>query len=205
MSPDLAALVVHDLKNELGALEAALERSTHRPTAKAARQNHSQCAELRQHFVQFLTLYGQPGGLRILASDESPRAVLEAATHRAALAHPHLHIHLDLSEQAPPFWYFDPRLVRMALDAALHNAGRFARTTIRLQALELDRHLVFRIDDDGPGPDATAHDPQAQHATGLGSSLCHAVAEAHTCGERRGRATLSVRPGGGARFELWLA
>ena len=73
MSPELAALVVHDLKNELGALEAALERSTHAPSAQAARQNHLQCAELRQHFVQFLTLYsaGQDG-LRVLCEDESP-------------------------------------------------------------------------------------------------------------------------------------
>ena len=205
MSPELAALVVHDLKNELGALEAALERSTHAPSAEAARQNHLQCAELRQHFVQFLTLYGQPGGLRILATDESPMTVLDAAAHHAALAHPQLHIQVEPDEQAPPYWYFDPRLVRMALDAALHNACRFARTTIRLQALTLDGQLVFRIDDDGPGPDPAANDPGAQHATGLGTSLCQAVAEAHTCGERNGHSSLGFRPGGGARFELWLA
>jgi signal transduction histidine kinase len=205
MSPELATLVVHDLKNELGALEAALERSTHAPSAEAARQNHLQCAELRQHFVQFLTLYGQPGGLRILASDESPMAVLDAAAQHAALAHPQLHILVESDGQAPPCWYFDPRLVRMALDAALHNAGRFARTTIRLQALVADGYLVLRIDDDGPGPDPAAHDPSAPHATGLGSSLCLSVAEAHTCGERKGHSSLGFRPGGGARFELWLA
>lgn len=205
MSPELAALVVHDLKNELGALEAALERSTHAPSAQAARQNHLQCAELRQHFVQFLTLYGQPGGLRILASDESPMAVLEGAAQHAALAYPQLQVQVHVDEQAPPYWYFDPRLVRMALDAALHNAGRFARSTIRLQALAADGYLVLRIDDDGPGPSPGAHDPGASHATGLGTSLCQSVAEAHTCGERKGHSTLGFRPGGGARFELWLA
>lgn len=205
MNPELAALVVHDLKNELGALEAALARSIHQPSAEAARQNHAQCAELRQHFVQFLTLYGQPGGLRILASDESPTAVLEAAAHRAALAYPELRVHVEPDGQAPPYWYFDPRLVRMALDAALHNAGRFARTAIRLQALASDGYLVLRVDDDGPGPDPAAHDPGATYATGLGSSLCQAVAEAHICGDRKGHSSLGFRPGGGARFELWLA
>lgn len=205
MSPELAALVVHDLKNELGALEAALERSILEPSTEAARQNHLQCSELRQHFVQFLTLYGQSGSLRVLASDESPMAVLEAAGRHAALSHPRLHVQIASGEQAPPYWYFDPRLVRMALDAALHNAGRFARSSIHLQALLNDGYLVFRIDDDGPGPDPAAHDPQAQHATGLGSSLCLAVAEAHTCADRRGHAALGFRPGGGARFELWLA
>lgn len=205
MSPELAALVVHDLKNELGALEAALERNIQAPCVEAARQNHLQCMALREHFVQFLTLYGQPGGLRILASDESPMAVIDAAAHHAALLHPELHIQVGPDEDAPPYWYFDPRLVRMALDAALHNAARFATSTITLQALGQDGHLVLRIDDDGPGPDPQAHDKGAAHATGLGTSLCQAVAEAHTCGERKGHTSLGFRPGGGARFELWLA
>jgi signal transduction histidine kinase len=205
MRPELAALVVHDLKNELGALEAALERSTRQPTIALARQNQQQCAKLRQRFVQFLTLYGQEQGLRTLATDESPVAVLDAAARNAALVHPNLRIKVETNEQSPAFWYFDPRLVRMALDAALHNAGRFAQTAVTLQALAMDGYLVLRIDDDGPGPGPAADDPQALHATGLGSALCQAVAEAHTCGARQGRATLARRPGGGARFELWLA
>ena len=86
MSPDLAALVVHDLKNELGALEAALERSIDHPSVELAQQNHLQCADLRQRFVQFLTLYGQAGALRILATDESPMELLgNAALGIAAL------------------------------------------------------------------------------------------------------------------------
>lgn len=205
MSPELAALVVHDLKNELGALEAALERNSQGPTAEAARQNHLQCMALREHFVQFLTLYGQPGGLRVLASDESPQALLEAAAQHARRAHPSLHVQLSVDESAPPYWYFDARLVRMALDAALHNAARFARLTIGLSVCAQDGYLVFRVDDDGPGPQPQAHDKGAAHATGLGTSLCLAVAEAHTCGERKGRISLGFRPSGGARFELWLA
>lgn len=204
MSPELAALVVHDLKNELGALEAALERGVLNPSADAARQNHLQCMALREHFVQFLTLYGQPGGLRILASDESPMSVLDAVAQHAAHSHPDLRIQLDAQQQVPPYWYFDPRLVRMALDAALHNAARFASSTVTLQTHAEDGGLVFRIDDDGPGPDPQAHDKGAAHATGLGTALCQAVAEAHTCGDRKGHTRLGFRPGGGARFEIWL-
>lgn len=203
MSPALMALVVHDLKNELGALEASLATLAARAETAAAASAHRQCAELRQRFIQFLTLYGPDAELRAHASDESPSASLLSLLERGRMLHPDLHFEAIGLETAPAFWYFDARLVRLALDAALHNAGRFAQKTITLQALERDGFLVLRIDDDGPGPGAV--DPQALHATGLGTALCEAVGRAHHCGPRQGRARLFARPGGGARFELWLA
>ena len=47
-------------------------------------------------------------------------------------------------------------------------------------------------------------DPVLTHSTGLGTALCTAVAQSHRLGERSGWARLGERPGGGARFELWL-
>ena len=73
MSPELAALVVHDLKNELGGLEALLQHLACAPSASTAQQDaHRQCLVLRQRFVQFLTLYGRDAQLLAHAEDESP-------------------------------------------------------------------------------------------------------------------------------------
>jgi len=206
MSPELAALVVHDLKNELGALEASLERLAHvHPHSEPAQQSRHLCSELRQRFVQFLALYGRNGNLYVHAIDESPAELLAAVRANACRGRPDLRIRVvhDASVSSPTFWFMDQRLVRMALDAAMHNALRFASSEVQLSAF-VDQHwLVFRIDDDGPGPSALA--PEGPHATGLGTALCHAVAQAHRSGGQAGNVSLSHRPGGGARFELRLA
>jgi signal transduction histidine kinase len=207
MSPDLAALVVHDLKNELGGLEALLQCLAASPTATLAQvEAHQQCLVLRQRFVQFLTLYGRDAQLTAHAVDESPVGTLASAARHAARARPDLAIELAAADQAPSFWHFDPRLVRMALDAALHNACRFAQRIIRMQARQIDGFLVLSVEDDGPGLGAAASDEGPQvHNTGMGRALCDAVARAHRCGPRQGHVQLNDRPEGGARFELWLA
>lgn len=207
MSPELAALVVHDLKNELGGLEATLLQLAASGTASAGQQQaHRQCLMLRQRFVQFLTLYGQDAQLTAHAVDESPIGMLASAARHAARSRPDLAIDLAEADQAPSFWHFDPRLVRMALDAALHNACRYARRMIRMQAREFDRYLVLSVEDDGPGlATVGAVNQETLLNTGLGTALCRAVAQAHRCGPRQGRAQLNNRPEGGAIFELWLA
>lgn len=200
-------LVIHDLKNALGALEAQLDTLARQPTAAGAWQAHTRCVELRQQFVQYLTLYGTAQELTPQYEDESPVALLERivrAAHPAPEDEESLHgptVVMAHSEGAPPFWYFDPRLVRLALDAAIHNARRFARSQIELSARVDDGCLVFRVDDDGPG---LGCDDPSDLSTGLGTSLCKAVAEAHKNAGREGHVTLINRPEGGARFELTL-
>ena len=105
----------------------------------------------------------------------------------------------------PAFWYFERRLVPMALEAAIHNARRFARRFARrdigLMAVVEGGRLIFRVDDDGPG--LGAQDP-SELSTGLGTQLCQAVAQAHRNRGWQGRVTLANGPAGGARFELRL-
>lgn len=212
MDPQLLALVVHDLKNAMGGLEGRLETlSQHTPSTAAAHTAAqvalADCRQLRQRFVQFLTLYGGDSRLQAHAEDESPHALLERAGSDCQRAHPGLTVRTLAADQAPAFWYLDPRLVRMALDAALHNAARFARQHITLQALTSGPYLVLRVDDDGPGleaPDSRTPGPAAL-GTGLGTALCEAVARAHRHGPLAGHCELTNRPEGGARFELWLA
>lgn len=203
-----AALVVHDLKNELGALEAALERLAAQPDGPAARLAQRQCSALRQRFVGYLTLYGHGEGLRARCEDESPLDMLQLVAARHAGTGLPARVVVADKPGAPAFWYFDRRLVGMALDAALHNALRFARHEVLLSAQFDDGHLVFSVEDDGPGLDPHA-EPDA-HATGLGTTLCRAVAGSHGTRRQDGGVRLFNREGsegrpGGARFELWLA
>ena len=209
----LATLVVHDLKNALGALEGELGALAGDGGREDLRRAHRHCRALRERFVMYLSLYG-PDGLVARPEDESPAGLLQAlAEGHEGTPPPRLVID---TTAAPAFWFFDHRLVRMALDAALHNARRFAHHEIRLEAFAADGGLVLRIDDDGPGPvaagmaasrDLTGGEAATAHGaldTGLGTALCQAVAHAHRHRGRHGHARLAARPAGGARFELWL-
>jgi signal transduction histidine kinase len=170
-----------------------------------AHSAYLRCTELRRQFVNFLTVYDVASGVQAYCEDESPYDMLKAL-HRAGQIRqlsvaqaPKMA--MTIAENTPAYWYFDCRLVHMALDAALHNASRFARQQVDLGVHAEQGFLVFTIDDDGPGLGAS--DPSSS-STGLGTDLCRAVARAHHCGDRVGRVCLSNRPQGGARFELWL-
>jgi len=201
------ALIAHDLKNALGGLETELSQLIDEPSPVMAQRAHLHCTDLRRQFVQFLTLYSADReGLRVLCEDESPLELLEAMKRQwklklqvdgcpleIAIRHP------DLS---PPFWYFDRRLVQLALDAAIHNATRFARRHVWLAVQREGEKLVWTVEDDGCG--LGAQDPGQASATGLGQALAEAVAQAHRQGQRRGSATLGQSSEGGARFTLEL-
>jgi signal transduction histidine kinase len=207
MSPQLVALAIHDVKNALGALEGELGALETNPSPAKARAARRRCARLRRNFVAFLTVYRVSEELRPQLSDESPLEFL-AGLVRHIEPEPGSGVRLGCGPcaAAPVFWHFDHRLVRLAIDAALHNALRFAREAVVIDAAEVDGWLVISIEDDGPGLGAgvAAADRGAEGSTGLGTELCRAVARAHRHGEREGRITLANRPQRGARFELWL-
>lgn len=195
-----AALIVHDLKNALGSLEARLQALSLEPERVAAVAAHRECRALRQRLVGYLTVYGHDGPLQAHTQDESPLEVLQAlcSRHVDDLPQPSLSAPAAVPEQ----WHFDRHLVMLALEAALHNALRYARQHIELQARAEQGYLVFSVVDDGPGPAAAVDG--ADGTTGLGTALCRAVAHAHgntrtDCGVR-----LYAHPDGGACFELWL-
>lgn len=196
------ALVVHDLKNELGALEGALWRLAQAPQPAAAAAAHRQCVHLRQRLVMFLTLYGGAAGLRAQCDDESPAELLQTVCARHDDPQGGPRVLLAATGREPAFCYLDRRLVELALDAALHNALRFARSRVWLSAAQEGAELVLAVEDDGPGPDPS-HPPDAS-STGLGTGLCRAVARAHGQAAADGGVRLAARAGGGARFELRL-
>lgn len=201
--PSAVSLVVHDLKNELGALEAALEQLAAEPAPEAAAAAHRQCRDLRHRMVTFLTLYGAEGELHAHCEDESPSGLLESLVARHLSAHPGISLVTELAAELPPFWYFDRQLVLMALDAAIHNALGFAQRQVTLRVRAQDGHLVFSVEDDGGGLGHAK--PAEPFATGLGTALCRTVARAHGTRRADGGVRLFNRPQGGACFELWLA
>lgn len=206
LAPTGTALVVHDLKNELGALEGALATLSARPDRDGAAAAHRQCVRLRQRLVMFLTLYGGDGRLQAHCEDESPVEVLDAVRQRHDDPDAAVRVGHVSTGSEPPFWYLDRRLVELALDAAMHNALRFARSRVWLSAAQADEELVLAIEDDGPGPDPDpdpARAPEA-HNTGLGTGLCAAVGRAHGSTQPDGGVRLLRRRAGGARFELRL-
>lgn len=103
--------------------------------------------------------------------------------------------------------------LRRALANLLDNAGRHARTTVRLSVCERDGRVRVLVDDDGPGiPEddrervfgrfVRLDDHRARSAAGgagLGLSLVRRIAERHG-----GTASVETAPLGGARLVLDL-
>lgn len=206
---DALALIAHDLKNALGGLEAELAQLIDEPTPVMAQRAHLHCAELRRQFVQFLTLYGaRTGGLQALCEDESPQDMLQAVQRLWSVklqmdGNPiQVVIRPTRPEDVPAFWYLDHRLVQLALDAAIHNAVRFARARVEISVAQADGWLVWTVHDDGPG--LGSEDPGQAHATGLGTALAEAVASAHVHRGRTGRVHLGRHPGHGTTFTMAL-
>jgi K+-sensing histidine kinase KdpD len=204
MNDALTVAVVHDLKNALASLTTSTGDIARRTIGSElefdTHKLHATTVALSQRLVGFLTLYrsGQ-GGLVARLRDNTPEDFLREVIAGLVLPPEAVTIRAAAEEEGASYWFFDDHLTRMALEAAVNNAMRFASSEIVLACRMCDDFLVFSVADDGPGP-GTDGPP----STGLGTALCQAIAEAHTNGERTGRVALSSRPEGGALFELWL-
>lgn len=200
MEPQFAALIVHDLKNALGVLESELWNLTLEPNREQALNAHAHCVTLRDKLIGFLTLYKDSSqGLQARIEDCNPEDFLEGLLRQRLDTRADLKLSID-TQDMPAVGFFDEHLVGLALDAALQNALRFARSSIVLGCTEQDGALVFSISDDGGGLGTKEDRP----STGLGMALCSAIAHAHRKDGVAGSVSLRDRPEGGAVFELRL-
>jgi len=196
----LAAVIVHDIKNALGILENELLVMAENPSRERAFAAHGNCAALRDKLIGFLTLYkSDTQGLAPRIEAVNPEDFLDGLVRQRAPARPELKIVIDKTDM-PVIGFFDENLVGLALEAALQNATRFARGTVTLCCRQQEGELVFSVGDDGPGLGAA----EAKPSTGLGMALCDAIARAHRKGDRAGRAWLRNGARGGALFSLYL-
>jgi K+-sensing histidine kinase KdpD len=204
MKDALVATVVHDLKNALASLTSSTGTIAERTVGSELESDtcrlHATTVALSQRLVGFLTLYrSAEAGLKAQLRDNTPEDFLREVAAGLVLPPQAVAVKTVTREPGTPFWFFDDYLARMALEAAVHNALRFAKSEVVLACGMRDGFLVFSVADDGPGLGKCA-----EPSTGLGTALCQAIAQAHTNGARAGKVVLCNRAEGGALFELWL-
>ncbi len=199
MDIKLAAVIVHDIKNALGVLEGELHDLTVNPTREQAVVAHETCTDLRDKLIGFLTLYkASSQGLSTRVEAVNPEDFLSGLIRNRANARPELRVSIN-TQNMPVLGFFDENLVGLALEAALQNATRFARSIIEIGCTKDDEgYLVFAIRDDGAGLGTQEEKP----STGLGMELCGAIAQAHCKGDKKGGVALDNHPQGGAVFQL---
>lgn len=170
------------------------------PSRERSAHAHAICLTLQEKLIGFLTLYkASSQGLVARVEALSPEDFLQALVRQTTMSRPAVTIEVD-TDDMPVVGFFDENLVGLALEAALQNAMRFARSLIRLGCRHKDGYLVFSIRDDGEGIGTKEEKP----STGLGMELCNVIAGLHCKEEKKGIALLSNHPEGGALFELRL-
>jgi len=203
IDPQLAALIVHDLKNALGALEGELAQLSNQPDKTLAANAYNDCVALREKLVGFLTLYkASEQGLQPRIESVSPDDFLQDLLHQHVISRPELDVTIvdAAPDETPSIAFFDEHLIGLAIGAALQNAGRFAASRIEVCCRKDNDGVAFTVWDDGPGLGTI----EKKSSTGLGMALCSAIADAHHNGLRRGEATLGNAARGGAIFTLRL-
>ncbi len=200
MNPQLTAIVVHDLKNKLGVLEGQLATLTADLDQQQALQAHASCVALREKMIAFLTLYkATEQGLSPRIEAVNPEDFLKELIRNHSNPRPELKLMMN-RDAIPAIAFFDEHLLGLALDAALQNATRFAKSSIEVACRKNAGEIVFTVRDDGPGLGAT----EEQTSTGLGMALCEAIAQAHVNGDKHGSTHLNTLADGGALFTIRL-
>ena len=200
---DISAAVIHDVKNLLGELALRLE------ARGDAAQEMGIALGASQRLTELLLVKRQEAGMLNANIDSAcPADLLQELVDEYHALFPALGIQAQ-ADDAPPFWYYDEALVRLALGNAVHNACRHAKSTVKLMARKEGEILSFEVADDGPGfPEAMLSDtaaspaPASRHGTGLGLYLARKIAELHTLNDKRG--AVKMLNDGGAVFRLEL-
>lgn len=180
---------IHDLKNHLAVIEEELETACDHhasPEAKAhmLRAREQTAAVLRNLTGQLVTAKARAGKLHAMSDYAMLDETLDEAVALARLFAPKDVTIEVLPGNAPAGWFFDRDLVRLALDASLDNACRFAYQHVQVQANAVPEGLCLQIRNDLPPAHTTrvhgndSHNGN-RHGTGLGLSVCEAVAAAH--------------------------
>lgn len=123
MNQQLTYIIVHDVKNALGALEAQLSALTIDLHQEQAVQAHVTCVALREKLIAFLTLYkAEEQGLVARIEAVSPDDFLRELIRYHVSARPELTLSMA-GDVMPAIAFFDGNLLGLALNAALQNQG----------------------------------------------------------------------------------
>ncbi|MDD2744380.1 MAG: hypothetical protein PHV02_19140 [Rhodocyclaceae bacterium] len=196
---DILASGIHDAKNQLFIAESqiAAREAELQIDLSEARYAIETAADRLSRTLAAYRLLRDDARLAVVPAniaDLCDEIALEQGKHLSAAG-----IHLSVDCQAFDEWPLDRELVTDMLNNAVQNAGRFARSQIRLSAHFALDGLTLRVEDDGPGYSSLP--PK----NGIGLMVGKRLAELHVRQNRHG--TLQLRNGsalGGAIFELSL-
>ncbi len=197
---DIAALTLHDVKNQLAQLAGRAEARGDAETLRTA-------MEAAAALTRLLVFYRADSGSLVLDIDGHAPADLVDDLARESAALGGCAVEADTAG-APPLWFYDETLVRMILANALQNARRHARRRIVLAAAEREGFLEFSVRDDGNGyPAPVLADmgdtaPVSVEGTGLGLRLARRIAEMHSNGGASGDVRLENEDGAVFRLRL---
>lgn len=217
---DLLAVVSHDLRNPLSAIQLSA-RALARPAPEVERRATVKPLEVIQRSVERMnrliddllqastmeagTFAVSPGREEVPSLVEDALRTLEPV----ALARS-IRLQSDLPPGLPPVLCDRVRVVQV-LSNLLGNAAKFVaeRGLIQIRARAQGEEVLFAVSDDGPGI-APEHLPRIfdrywkgeggeRHGVGLGLFIAKGIVEAH-----RGRIWVESRPGAGSTFHFTL-
>ncbi|MBC3876060.1 sensor histidine kinase [Undibacterium flavidum] len=203
---EIAALSIHDVKNNLAQLAAEAE-------ARGDVKSQQLALQASETLTGLLCFYrSETHSLAVQIEAQDPQELIAdlLSHHQGRLnnrADLHIQTHL---EQAPGVAFYDKTLIQMVLANALQNALRYARSQIDISVVQAD-YLEICVQDDGDGYPAALlenHDQASavsSEGTGLGLRLARSVVALHTNEGRCGEIRLSnLSQNGGAKFQLLL-
>jgi two-component system sensor histidine kinase KdpD len=202
----LLRAVSHELKTPLATLKATAELEAERGSTGAARMLRE--ADRMTRLVQDLLDWSRAGAG---AMPVRPALTQAAETLREVAAMATAQVPdrpLEVHDAGTLHGRYDPTLTMRILGLLVGNATRYAPpgTVITLSATADDRHVVFSVQDRGPGIAAAEQDrvfePFVRRSVvgdgmGLGLAIARTLARAQA-----GDVTVHPRAGGGAEFRV---
>lgn len=201
---EIAALHIHDVKNNLAQLAAEAD-------TRGDLKNRDLALRSSQTLTELLCFYrSETHNLHVQIEAQDPHELITDLIRFYANQHQVptgcvIETHLS---HAPELWFYDANLIQMVLANALQNALRYAKKKIIISASVQGDYLEICVQDDGDGYSMTMLEtsienvPVSAAGTGLGLRLAHRIVALHTNQERAGEIVLSNHQG--ALFTLRL-
>lgn len=196
---DVLASGVHDTKNQLFSAESQIAEAEARygiDLSEARYAIEAAAGRLSRTLAAYHLLRNDArlSVVPVVIDDLCAEVALDQKKH---LAHGGIELEVDCSVRDE--WPLDRDLMTDVLNNAVQNAGRHARSKVRMTAWNDDASLFFRVEDDGEG----YADPVSGRSTGL--IVAERIASLHERQGRKGSMHLSNGGAlGGAVFELRL-
>jgi signal transduction histidine kinase len=198
---DVLASGVHDAKNELFFAESqiAAAEAAHGIDLSEARYAIEDAAGRLSRTLSAYHLLRKDATLSVVPSVVDDLCAEVALDQKKHLAHAGIDLEIECSVRDE--WPIDRDLITDVLNNAVQNAGRHARSKVRLKAWNDEATLFFRVEDDGPGFSESSSGVKR----GTGLIVAERIASLHKRGGRHG--SLHLLNGGelgGGFFEMHL-